>query len=93
MEGLASALDENKKEALAEYVLHRKSVIELVETARKFRPDDGRTPEDVIHKLVFRRYTDNVEASYFALAHRRCLGLPAVYIKRPDAARRWKKDR
>jgi len=65
IEGLASALDETKKEALAEYVLHRKSVIELVETARKFRPDGGRTPEDVIHELVFRRYTDNVEASYF----------------------------
>jgi hypothetical protein len=65
IEGLASALDETKKEALAEYVLHRKSVIELVETARKYRPDGGRTPEDVIHELVFRRYTDNVEASYF----------------------------
>ncbi|MDK9697811.1 MAG: DUF4263 domain-containing protein, partial [Siculibacillus sp.] len=32
---------------------------------RKFRPDGGRTPEDVIHELVFRRFTDNVEASYF----------------------------
>ena len=65
IEGLASTLDANKKEALAEYVLHRKSVIELVETARKFRTDGGRTPEDVIHELVFRRFTDNVEASYF----------------------------
>lgn len=65
IENLASTLDANKKEALAEYVLHRKSVIELVEAARKFRPDGGRTPEDVIHDLVFRRFTDNVEASYF----------------------------
>ncbi|KND20485.1 hypothetical protein ADZ37_03495 [Pannonibacter phragmitetus] len=65
IEGLASALDQTKKEALAEYVLHRKSVIELVETARKYRPDGGRTPEDVIHELVFRRYTDSIETSYF----------------------------
>lgn len=65
IEGLASRLDANQKEALAEYVLHRKSVIELVAAARKFRPDGGRTPEDVIHELVFRRFTDNVEANYF----------------------------
>jgi hypothetical protein len=65
IEGLAGTLDANKKEALAEYVIHRKSVIELVEAARRFGPDGGRTPEDVIHELVFRRFTDNVEASYF----------------------------
>ncbi|PDT32295.1 hypothetical protein CO660_00210 [Rhizobium sp. L9] len=63
--GLAGTLDANKKEALAEYVIHRKSVIELVEAARKFRADGGRTPEDVIHELVFRRFTDNIDVSYF----------------------------
>lgn len=65
IEKLAKTLDANKKEALAEYVLHRKSVIELVEAARKFQSDGTRTPEDVIHELVFRRFTDSVAVSYF----------------------------
>lgn len=62
---LVNTLDANKKEALAEYVLHRKSVIELVEAARKFGGDGKRAPEDVIHELVFRRFTDNVATDYF----------------------------
>lgn len=62
---LVSKLDATKKEALAEYVLHRKSVIELVEAARKFGGDGKRAPEDVIHELVFRRFSDNVDMDYF----------------------------
>jgi hypothetical protein len=62
---LVETLDANKKEALAEYVLHRKSVIELVETARKYGGDGKRAPEDVIHELVFRRFTDNLTQEYF----------------------------
>lgn len=62
---LVSKLDDTKKNSLAEYVLHRKSVIELVEAARKFQNDGKRTPEDVIHELVFRRFTDNVAINYF----------------------------
>ncbi|WP_201838591.1 sensor histidine kinase [Microvirga zambiensis] len=62
---LVSKLDANKKDALAEYVLHRKSVIELVEAARKFKEDTKRAPEDVIHELVFRRFTDNKSLDYF----------------------------
>lgn len=62
---LVDKLDTNKKEALAEYVIHRKSVIELVEAARKYGSDGKRAPEDVIHELVFRRFTDNVTLDYF----------------------------
>lgn len=62
---LVTKLDANKKEALAEYVLHRKSVIELVESARRFGDDGKRSPEDVIHELIFRRFTDNVALDYF----------------------------
>jgi len=65
IEELVGKLDANKKEALAEYVLHRKSVIELVEAARKFGDDGKRSAEDVIHELVFRRFTDNVALEYF----------------------------
>lgn len=62
---LVDKLDANKKEALAEYVLHRKSVIELVAAARKYGGDGKRAPEDVIYELVFRRFTDNVALDYF----------------------------
>src|SRR5262249_10279907 len=41
---IAGKLDQSKKDALAEYILHRKSVIELVEAARKFKADGGRAP-------------------------------------------------
>lgn len=62
---LVGKLDANKKDALAEYVLHRKSVIELVEAARRFGGDGKRAAEDVIHELMFRRFTDNVDLDYF----------------------------
>jgi hypothetical protein len=65
LQDLVGKLDANKKETLAEYVLHRKSVIDLVEAARKFRADGKRAPEDVIHELVFRRFSDNASTTYF----------------------------
>lgn len=62
---LVGKLDANNKEALAEYVLHRKSVIELAESARKIGDNSKHSPENVIHELVFRRFTDNVNQDYF----------------------------
>lgn len=62
---LVDKLDANKKDALAEYVLHRKSVIELVEAARRYGGNGKRSPEDVIHELVFSKFTDNVDLEYF----------------------------
>lgn len=62
---IAGKLDQSKKDALAEYVLHRKSVIELVEAARKFKAEGGRAPEDEIHELVFRRFGDSATVQYF----------------------------
>ena len=59
------ALDKQKKDALAEYVVHRKKVISLIEAARKFGRDDKVPPEDTIHNLIFRRFSDSTEASYF----------------------------
>ena len=58
-------LDGNNKEALAEYVVHRKQVIGLIETARKYGADGTRAPEDVIHDLIFRRFSDSVSTNYF----------------------------
>jgi len=62
---IVGKLDENNKEALAEYVIHRKNIIELVEAARKFGTDGKRAPEDAIHDLIFRRFTDSVKTGYF----------------------------
>ncbi|MFI5024266.1 MAG: ATP-binding protein [Alphaproteobacteria bacterium] len=53
------------KEALAEYVLHRKNIIALVESARRYSESGKRAPEEDIHELVFRRFSDSVETSYF----------------------------
>lgn len=65
IQDIVGKLDANKKDALAEYVIHRKSVIELISAARKFG-DNGHIPsEDVIHNLVFRRFNDNVSTEYF----------------------------
>lgn len=58
-------IDSNKKEALAEYVIHRRSIISLVEAARRFDDDGRRAPEDVIHDLVFKRFSDNKALEYF----------------------------
>ncbi|TCR63044.1 ATP-binding protein [Bosea sp. BK604] len=62
---LVDKLDAGKKEALAEYVIHRKNIIALVESARKYQDDGKRAPEDDIHELVFRRFSDNVQTGYF----------------------------
>lgn len=62
---LVGKIDESKKEALAEYVIHRKNIISLVESARKFGRNGERSPEDAIHDLVFRRFSDNAALDYF----------------------------
>lgn len=62
---IVDKIDANNKEALAEYVVHRKKVIELIETARKYGLTGTHAPEDTIHDLIFRRFSDNVEKDYF----------------------------
>jgi Histidine kinase-, DNA gyrase B-, and HSP90-like ATPase len=62
---IVSKIDENNKEALAEYVIHRRNVIELVETARKYTNGTRHAPEDVIHDLIFKRFSDNATSDYF----------------------------
>jgi len=63
---IVSKIDENNKEALAEYIIHRKNVIELVEAARKYTAGTTRhAPEDVIHDLIFKRFSDSAALDYF----------------------------
>ncbi|KAB7739145.1 hypothetical protein F2P47_14140 [Parvibaculum sedimenti] len=62
---LVEKVDEGKKEALAEYVIHRKNIISLVESARRYGSSGKHASEDTIHELVFRRFSDNVVTEYF----------------------------
>jgi hypothetical protein len=63
---IVSKIDQGNKEALAEYVIHRKRVIEMVEAARKYKTGTTKhSPEDVIHDLVFKRFSDTAELDYF----------------------------
>jgi hypothetical protein len=65
LKDLAEKVDEGQKEALAEYVIHRKNIIELVQAARRYGDDGKRKPEEAIHDLVFRRFGDNASTNYF----------------------------
>ncbi|WP_439409606.1 hypothetical protein ACNJX9_16940 [Bradyrhizobium sp. DASA03076] len=62
---IVDTIDAGKKEALAEYVIYRRNIISLVESARKFQGDGKHAPEDAIHDLVFRRFSDSVNTSDF----------------------------
>lgn len=62
---LAGKIDEGKKEALAEYVLHRKSIIELLDASRRFNSAEKRGSEDEVHSLIFRRFSDSTNVEYF----------------------------
>ena len=62
---IVAKIDASKKETLAEYVIHRKNIIALVEVARRFQDDGKHAPEDAIHELVFRRFSDSASVDYF----------------------------
>lgn len=62
---IVQQIDASNKEALAEYIVHRKKVIELIEAARKYGSDGKHAPEDTIHDLVFHRFSDSTEKDYF----------------------------
>jgi Histidine kinase-, DNA gyrase B-, and HSP90-like ATPase len=62
---IVGKIDAGKKEALAEYVIHRKNIIQLMESAQKFVDVVKHVPENDVHELVFRRHSDNVKTSYF----------------------------
>jgi hypothetical protein len=62
---LVDKVDEGQKEALAEYIIHRKNIIALVESARRFGDSGKRAPEEDIHELVFKRFNDSAKTQYF----------------------------
>jgi hypothetical protein len=62
---LVAKLDVERKDALAEYVVHRRKIISLIEAARRYDTVGRISPEDTLHDLVFRRYSDNTSKAYF----------------------------
>jgi hypothetical protein len=65
IKGIVGRLDEGKKEALAEYVVHRRQILALVDAARRFDDNGERGSEDAVHSLIFRRFSDTTEVGYF----------------------------
>jgi hypothetical protein len=53
------------RDALSEYVVHRKAVIEVAEQLRRFDDSQAMAPEDAMHQLVFPRNTDSVQTKYY----------------------------
>lgn len=65
IKAIVEKIDASNKEALAEYVVHRKKVIELIELARKHTSEGSFSTEDTLHDLVFRRFKDSSTTEYF----------------------------
>jgi len=65
VEELSNEIDSAKKEALAEYIVHRKKIIELIDVARGFDDAGELTPEDGVHELIFKRFADNTGTDFF----------------------------
>ena len=64
-EELLKTIDAENKNALASYVSHRKSVLELAEKILGFQEDGKMSLEDMFHDLVHPRYEDSETTEFF----------------------------
>ncbi len=64
-EKITEHLDEENKDALASYVAHRKSVIELTDAILGYQADGRMSPEDMLHDLVHPRYEDSETTKFY----------------------------
>lgn len=62
---LLSRISEYYRDALSEYVVHRKAVLELAARLRQFDDDSKMQPEDALHELIFPRNNDSVSKKYY----------------------------
>ncbi|MEP2736108.1 MAG: hypothetical protein ABJP34_07390 [Erythrobacter sp.] len=53
------------RDALSEYVVHRRTVLEVADALRKFDSADKMHPEDAVHDLIFPRYSDTTDTKYY----------------------------
>ncbi len=64
-ESLLKNIDDENKNALASYVSHRKSVLELAEKILGYQEDGKMSLEDMFHDLVHPRYEDSETTEFF----------------------------
>jgi hypothetical protein len=64
-EELLKNIDQENKNALASYVSHRKSVLELAEKILGYQDDGKMSLEDMFHDLVHPRYEDSETTEFF----------------------------
>ena len=64
-EALFKNIDQENKNALASYVAHRKSVLELAEKILGYQEDGKMSLEDMFHDLVHPRYEDSETTKFF----------------------------
>lgn len=53
------------RDALCEYVVHRRAVLEVADALRRFDSSERMHPEDAIHDLIFPRYSDTTATKYY----------------------------
>jgi len=58
-------IDEENKEALAAYVTHRKTVIDLADKIIEIQDDGATSLEEVFHDLVYSRYQDSDNTKFY----------------------------
>ncbi|MES2987046.1 MAG: ATP-binding protein [Pseudomonadota bacterium] len=62
---LLSQVTDTYRDALSEYVVHRRAVIEIADRLRKLDSTDRMHPEDAVHELIFPRNTDSTTTKYY----------------------------
>jgi hypothetical protein len=62
---LLQRVSDTYRDALAEYVVHRKAVIEIADQLRGANDDGHMTREDAFHQLMFPRMEDSISTKYF----------------------------
>ena len=63
---ISDKIDARNRDSLAEYVIHRKSVLDLLDAFRSKINQDNYAAEDAIHDLIFQRFEDSSTQGYFS---------------------------
>lgn len=64
-EKLLDKVTDTYRDALSEYVVHRRAVIEIAEGLRRFDYDGKMSAEDAVHQLIFPRNADSTDTKYY----------------------------
>jgi hypothetical protein len=62
---LLAQVTDTYRDALSEYVVHRRAVLEIADRLRKFGDEGKMSPEDAVHQLIFPRNSDTTTTKYY----------------------------